>query len=65
MNYLELTENNIIELQRKQYKAEHELRMKELEKTIYNNACFIDKIKIRIRRFVERRLYKKSNYQSN
>jgi hypothetical protein len=48
----ELTEANIKQLQ---YKQLHELKRQELEKTIYKNANWRDKIKIRIRRFFENR----------
>jgi len=65
MNYLELTEANIVDSQRKQYKELQAMKRRELEKTIYRNSNFIDKCKIRLRRFFERRLNKKPNYQSN
>ena len=66
MDYLELTEANIVDSQRKQYKELQAMKRRELEKTIYLNASWNDKIKIRIRRFFERRRsYKKPNNQSN
>lgn len=51
---MELLENNITELKQEQYKAENEERKRQLKKTIYKEASFIDKIKIRIRSFFEK-----------
>jgi hypothetical protein len=45
---LELTE---VTLKRLQYKQMNDMKRRELEKTIYKNADWIDKIKIRLRRF--------------
>ena len=44
----ELTE---VTLKRLQYKQMNDMKRRELEKTIYKNADWIDKIKIRLRRF--------------
>ena len=49
---LELTE---VALKRLQYKQMNDMKRRELEKTIYKNADWIDKIKIRLRRFFEKR----------
>lgn len=54
---MELTEENIIELQRKQFKAINKQKKRDLEKKIYEEADLIDKIKILLRRFIEHRLY--------
>jgi hypothetical protein len=48
----ELTE---VTLKRLQYKEMNDMKRRELEKTIYKNADWIDKIKIRLRRFFEKR----------
>jgi hypothetical protein len=48
----ELTE---VTLKRLQYKEMNDMKRRELEKTIYENADWIDKIKIRLRRFFEKR----------
>ena len=46
----ELTE---VALKRLQYKQMNDMKRRELEKTIYKNSNWIDKIKIRIRRYFE------------
>lgn len=48
----ELTE---VALKRLQYQQMNEMKRRELEKTIYENADWIDKIKIRIRRYFQNR----------
>jgi hypothetical protein len=48
----ELTE---VTLKRLQYKQMNDMKRSELEKTIYENADWIDKIKIRLRKFFESR----------
>jgi len=48
----ELTE---VTLKRLQYKQMNDMNRRELEKTIYKNSNWIDKIKIRLRRFFEKR----------
>ena len=52
MKTAELTE---VTLKRLQYKQMNDMNRRELEKTIYKNADWIDKIKIRLRRFFEKR----------
>jgi hypothetical protein len=48
----DLTEVNV---KRLQYKQMNDLKRQELEKTIYQNADWKDKIKIRIRKFLAKR----------
>jgi len=50
-----LTEENLLEMKRLQYEELQKYRRREIEKTIYRNANWYDKIKIRLRRFFESR----------
>lgn len=50
-----VTELTEVTLKRLQYKQMNDMKRRELEKTIYKNADWIDKIKIRLRRFFEKR----------
>jgi len=50
-----VTELTEVTLKRLQYKQMNDMNRRELEKTIYKNSNWIDKIKIRVRRFFEKR----------